>query len=111
MKKIISGNKYDFKVILTRKQRGSLFEIQSLYKMDKSLSTITNVNVIISELLEPILKTNEFQDSTIIVDFKNGQKLFNTAVEFFNDKNWIGFLEGELDEDRREGGWNSDFLF
>jgi hypothetical protein len=79
-------------------------------------SAITNVNFIISELIEPVLSPDGEDldidyETTLIVTGLEGESLFAASVEAFSDANWVERLEACLDEDRHEGGWNSNLEF
>jgi hypothetical protein len=109
MKQKITGNKYNYLIELSEQR---IFQILCICKMDKSKkSAITNVNAIIGEILQPVLGTDEIEDSFVDVDSRIGKNLFSSAVEIFKDKNWLCYLEKNLDEDIEQGGWNSDFKF
>ena len=111
MRKKISGNQYDYFIELSHHKNGSSFRILCLSKKDNRKSAITNVNTVIGEIIEPVLKTNEIEGSAIDVNMKTGKKLFANAVDTFTDKYWVAYLEKNLDKDKEEGGWNSKFKF
>ncbi len=108
MKKKIPGNRYDFIVKLQKIEKIHLFEILSVCKKDNKKSTITNLNFLISELIAPILNTNDIH-STLCVNKQQAEMLFSKSLNLFNDKILIKYLEKHLDVDRGYGGWNSNF--
>lgn len=110
MRAKIFGNRYEFIIELGRFDNAFSFEILSLFKATGQKSIITNLNLIISELVFPLLETTDV-DTTVILNKQQGTKLFNTSKSFFKNKYWIKLLEENLDEDRNIGGWNSDFKF
>ncbi|MCL6099085.1 MAG: hypothetical protein M1391_10960 [Bacteroidetes bacterium] len=108
MRATVSGNMYKFIIELEKNDNNFSFEILSLYHLTHQKSTITNLNLIISELIFPTLKTTDI-DTTIFLDKKTGVGLFRESIATFNDKRLVKTLEKALDEDRNIGGWNSDF--
>jgi len=111
MREKILGNRYDFILKLEKAEDEYCFEILSLYKKGERKSAITNVNFIISELVEPILNI-ELEDSFLFPrSKKKAEKLFSRSLSLFRDKLWVEDLEEHLDDDRSCGGWNSNFKF
>lgn len=100
MEQNINGFRYEFIVYF----EDNYFEISAIRKRDGRKSAITNLNIIISEIIEPILKDNNFEDSFLIVEnSKIGRKLFEHSIEILSDKNWTNrYLEKYLDEDFQE---------
>lgn len=112
MKEKIVGQRYDFLIELEKYGRSNCFHILSRYKKGKRKSTITNLNFIISELINPTLKIDEENiDTELILNHQQAEKLFFETVSTFKNKSWLDNLEVHLDEDRKLGGWNSDFRF
>ncbi|MDR0303770.1 MAG: hypothetical protein LBH98_03240 [Chitinispirillales bacterium] len=95
MKKQISGKRYDYIIELSE----GYFEVIAIRKQDKRRSAITNVNYIIGEIIEPILKTRDIPDTIIKVNKKDGLNLFSSAVDALNDEIWGRYLENQLYED------------
>jgi hypothetical protein len=97
----ISGNRYDFTV----RWDGNYFEVSTVRKKDGRKSAITNLNRIISEVLEPVLESSLIEDTYLIVDNSaNGKRLFDQAIRVLGDIEWVSkYLESELDEDMQEG--------
>jgi hypothetical protein len=102
MKEKIKGVRYNYLIDFSKME----FQIYAICKEDNKQSSITNLNTIIGEIVEPVLKTNEIENSWVEVDFKIGKKLFSIARNTFKDKHWINYLEKNLDEDKLQGGWN-----
>jgi hypothetical protein len=103
MNQQIKGYRYNYSIRLTDTD---YFEIIAIRKQNKRYSTITNFNTIISEIIEPVLKIYNIEDTIIKVDKQIGKKLFDLAFNTLNDKQWIKYLEKKLDEDFEMGGWN-----
>ncbi len=108
MKQKIIGKRYDYSIELLNRKTKSAFQILCLHKETNRKSAITNLNTIIGEIIEPVLKTNEIEDSIIDVNIESGKELFAVATDAFNDKHWVEYLENDLDEDLEQGGWNSE---
>jgi hypothetical protein len=96
MNKRFKGNNYDYIVDLSD---ADYFEIVAIRKKDKQKSAVTNLNCIIGEIIEPILKTNNVADSSIKVNQSLGIQLFNLTEKVLSDKSWVAYLEKNLDED------------
>lgn len=109
MNELIDGNRYKYSIELEKVNNNYFFEILSQFKEQNRKSTITNVNFIISEIIFPIIGTSDLE-TTIVLNKKNGEKLFDTTISIFNVPDWIDRLEIALDEDREIGGWNSNFI-
>jgi hypothetical protein len=98
MEQKIDSNRYKFAVKLIN---NVCFEIIAVRKKDNKKSSITNLNTIISEILYPVLGTINIEDTSLTVEnSQKGKKLFDFAVETFNDTYWVcNYLEVDLDED------------
>ena len=107
MRKKIEGNRYDFIIEGSNDGREYIFQIFSFYKKKQRMSEITNLNFIISELIEPVLNTIDI-DNMLSVKQLEGKKLFSKADSLLQNKSWVNYLEKCLDEDRSIGGWNAD---
>ncbi|HPI37121.1 MAG TPA: hypothetical protein PK397_04175 [Ignavibacteriaceae bacterium] len=107
MDRKISGNRYEFTVLLERSNKNFCFEVLSKYKPTGQKSTITNVNFIISELVFPIIETTDVETS-VFLNRRRGMKLFRETISSFKNDSWVQLLEEKLDEDRGYGGWNSN---
>jgi hypothetical protein len=107
MKQKIKGIRYDYEIDFSKTE----FQIFAICKEDNRQSSITNLNTIVGEIVEPILKTNEIENSWVEVDLKKGEKLFSLAIITFTDKHWIEYLEKNLNEDKQQGGWNTKYKF
>jgi len=101
MEQKIEGNEYNFVVKLTDNK---IFEIIATRKSDNRKSSITNLNVVIGEIVYPILNTIYVDDTSLNVDnFQIGKNLFDLAVDTLNDTFWVSrYLESYLDEDFSE---------
>jgi hypothetical protein len=106
MIKIIKTNQYVFKILLEECKNNYYFEIIAFCKTDKTRSTITNLNLIISELIEPIIAFESYE-TTIQIDENVGNQLYNEAIKLFNDKDWIEWLNTKLEDDKLAGAWSS----
>jgi len=98
MEQQIEGNRYVFIVKLLHHK---FFEIIAIRKIDNKKSSITNLNKIISEIIEPVLDTTDIdEDFLYVTDFKVGKNIFERAINTLNDTDWVNkYLENELDED------------
>ena len=105
MKSIIKTNSYNFSIILQKTKNDYIFEIVAICKIDKVKSNITNLNFIISELLEQFVSFENYEN-TIFVDKKTGGQVYYKAIKLFNDSKWIEMLIIELDDDRDAGEWS-----
>ena len=105
MKTKIKTNLYLFSIYL-REIKGKFdFEIRAICMSDGTKSRITNLNFIISELLEPTV-TLEGYETTIQLDKNTGNKIYFEAIQLFNDYEWIQQLFIELEDDRNAGEWS-----
>lgn len=114
MKEKIVGRRYDFVIELEKNGNSNCFRILSMYKKEKQKSAITNLNFIISELICPVLEIDDELDNIdvdLVLNYKQGKKLFLDTVSAFRDEAWFGKLEIYLDEDKSLGGWNANFSF
>jgi hypothetical protein len=109
-KEYFTGNRYNFQVQIRKLKSDFLFEINSQHIESKQKSTITNLNFLVSELIQPILEVN-IDETTILLDKNQGKRLFKKTISVFKNKSWILLLEENLDEDRNIGGWNASFNF
>ncbi len=105
MKKIIETKFYSFSINLIRNENIYHFEIIANCIFDNTKSSITNLNFIISEIIEPIIKFEDYE-STIIVNKYDGIKIYNETIKLFNDTEWINYLEIKLQEDKEAGEWD-----
>ena len=105
MQKKISTELYDFRILLECEQDNYSFELLAYDKVNKTKSNITNLNFIISELIEPIVLFEDYE-STIEVNKYKGNKLYNKTIEYLNDKKWIDSLLNKLADDQLAGVWS-----
>lgn len=105
-----NGNRYNYQVEINPTHR--TLEIYSKHLISKSFSPITNINFIISELSNSLSEKDFIEDSTWVIEtLKKLNKLKEKIDVIFKSKKSIDFLEKLLDQDRLQGGWNSDFEF
>jgi len=106
--KTFPGNRYD--VTVKSDTTNGYFEIFAMHKTTSKQSSVTNLNIVISEILNPILETkNKDIESNIWITnhIKHGQ-LVKWATKCFKDKYWIiNHLEEAFDDDRELGEWNN----
>ena len=97
----IEGNRYDYTI---KYLDNGVFEVSTIRKKDGRKSSITNLNMIIGEIIEPVLNTNNIEDSHLeIKERAIGEKLYKRAVRIFSDKQWISkYLECQLDDDMQD---------
>lgn len=105
MKTIIKTKLYDFSIYLHEIENNSTFEIIAFCNSDKTKSSITNLNFIISELLQPITTIEDYE-STIEIDKNIGNDIYNEAVMLFNDTDWLNYLFIKLEDDKNAGEWS-----
>ena len=111
MKKKIFGSRYNYFVELT-KSRNYFFEIFAVYKITQQVSVITNLNYLLSELQDETMDKERFFETTwILFDKTEVNKVWTRTIKLFSCDGFIKMLENKLDEDRIQGGWNSDFEF
>lgn len=105
-----NGNRYNYQIEISPKHR--TFEIYSKHLSSKSYSCITNINFIISELSDSLSEKDFIEDSMWKIEtLKKLEKLKEETITIFKSKKSIHFLEKLLDQDRLQGGWNSDIEF
>ena len=104
MKKTVKAKSYLFYIHLREDKAMGYFEIIANCIVDKTKSSITNLNFIIAEIIEPIIKFDDYE-TTIIVDKNIGREIYNKSIELFNDLEWLNQLERELEEDKSGGEW------
>lgn len=105
-----NGNRYNYQVEINQKHR--TLEIYSKHLISKSYSPITNINFIISELSNSLSEKDFFEESTWEIEtLKKLNKLKEKIDIIFKSGKSIDLLEKLLDQDRLQGGWNSDIEF
>jgi len=104
------GQKYEY--LIDADFRNSFFEIHSKHIKTNVVSTITNLNFILSEFESYYNQYDKVDETTwVIKDFNNLEKLWEKTNETFENDDFIIYLEKQLDIDRLYGGWNSEFSF
>ena len=104
MKKIVKTKLHIFSINLIESKTTCDFEIIAKCIADKTKSSITNLNFIISELLEPTIKIDDYE-TTITVNKKIGKEIYNESIVLFNDIEWLNLLEIALEDDKDAGEW------
>jgi hypothetical protein len=111
IRKTFPGNRYN--VIVEADTTDGYFEVSAIHKSSGRQSAVTNINTVISEILEPILKigSKDVETSIWISDNIKHGRLVKWAIRCLKNKHWvINYLEGAFDEDMELGGWNSKIL-
>lgn len=107
MKKVLKGNKYNFKILLSPlNQKQSLFAIRATHNHTKRTSFITTVNVILSEL-NISSDMPRFWETEWILKKNEANNLTAPAEQLLSNKKFIPYLEKYLDLDRRQSEWES----
>ncbi|MCK4311809.1 MAG: hypothetical protein KAW88_03635 [Candidatus Cloacimonetes bacterium] len=110
MKKKHIGLRYEYQIEVDFKINS--FEIHSKHIEAGAVSTITNLNYILSEFASFCKRNDRIDDTTwIIKNLDTLEKLWKRTNESFEDVDFILSLEKELDIDRYYGGWNSGYTF
>jgi len=108
-KTTFNGNKY--KIIVASDKSTGYIEISAVCKSSGRRSCITNLNFVLSELIEPIMGAKfvaQVEDSDICVkNEKKHAKLVRYISRYFEEPIYGGlaYLEDALDEDRKNGEW------
>jgi hypothetical protein len=105
MKITIKTQPYIFLIFLNEKKDNCTFEIIAYCNIEKTKSSITNLNFIISQLILSIIEFEDYE-STIKVNKSIGYKIYEEALILFNDNEWINRLFLELQDDRDAGEWS-----
>ena len=100
---------FKFRITLAADGSGksACFEIAALFKEKNSVSSITNLNYIISEFAGN-LSEKTYGESTWEITLKRGKQLFKKAIEYFKSETFLKFLERALFEDLSEGDWSEE---
>ena len=102
---MIKSSLYNFSLNLHKNKDNFSFEIVAFCNTDKTKSSITNLNFIISELIEPIIAFEDYE-TTLITDRDFGNKVYSEAVKLFNNSKWLNYLFDALEDDRIAGEWS-----
>ncbi|PIQ08156.1 MAG: hypothetical protein COW71_13190 [Ignavibacteriales bacterium CG18_big_fil_WC_8_21_14_2_50_31_20] len=104
------GQSYEY--LIEADFKNSFFYIHSKHIKTNAVSTITNLNFILSEFENCYNQNDEVGETTwFIKDFNNLKKLWEETNEAFENTNFVLYLERQLEIDRASGGWNSEFNF
>jgi hypothetical protein len=109
-KEYIKGNHYNFQIQVEELESEYLFEINSKHIATNGKSTITNLNFLISELIQPVLNIG-LEDTVLLLNEAQTKKLLKKTISSFKNKSWLKMLEENLNEDRNAGGWDANFTF
>ena len=115
IKEIFQGERYSFQLEI-HIDTISNFTIYSKYLKNNSVSTITNMNWIISEFGRILVDEDEmsnidWESDWEIKDRTLAEKLWEETKTAFNDISFIRYLEYQLDDDRSCGEWESGYEF
>jgi hypothetical protein len=109
IKAIFTGICYQY--LIEADLSSGMFEIYAKHIKTDRVSPITNLNQIISEFSQYCADEDETDDSTwVIKDSDRLKDLCDAANVYFADTKGIDFLEEKLDEDRNEGGWDTEVM-
>jgi hypothetical protein len=100
----IETDRHTHSIILDANDSLCAFEIIARDKLNNTKSTITNINWILSELITPIIQLENYE-TTIYASKEVFSNLYSNAVDSFRDKEWITYLEKELEKDKKNGEW------
>ncbi len=110
MKKKNIGQRYEYQIEADFKT--FFFEIYSKHIETNAVSTITNLNYILSEFASYYNQNDKVEETTWeLKNFDTLEKLWKETNETFEDVDSILFLEKQLDIDRACGGWNTEYTF
>lgn len=104
MKFTVNTKPYNFSINLREIKNKCSFEIIAIDNNNKTKSTITNLNFIISELIQPIISFKDYE-STIQINKNIGNEIYNTSIKLFNDAEWLHYLFNALEDDINAGKW------
>ncbi|OFY94013.1 MAG: hypothetical protein A3K10_18050 [Bacteroidetes bacterium RIFCSPLOWO2_12_FULL_31_6] len=104
MKSIIKTKPFNFSINLIEIENYCSFEIIAVSNNNKTKSSITNLNFIISELIEPIIAFENYE-STIQINKNIGNGIYNNSIKLFNDSEWLNYLFNVLEDDITAGEW------
>ncbi len=115
MKDFFHSKRYAFQAEIYLKDI-SHFTIYGKHLKTSAVSPITNVNCIISSFSSILVDKDEVSDinwgsTWEIKDRILAEKLWEEVIKFFQEDDFIRYLEYELDDDRDFGGWNSAYKF
>ena len=115
IKEKYQGERYSFQLEVYLNTT-SLFSIHAKHLKNNTVSTITNLNWIISEFGQILVNKEEmnninWESDWYIQNRTLAKKLWQNAKKAFNDIDFIRHLEYQLDEDRNCGEWESRYIF
>ena len=110
MKQTFQGDRYC--ITLEADELDGYFEISAVHKGSGRKSSVTNVNMVISEILRFVLddENTDFGESWLTIsDRVQHKRLTKWTIRCLKDRHWVvNHLEKAFDEDMEYGGWNSD---
>ncbi len=105
-----TGERFDYCLEVDFKFR--CLDIYSIHIQTDTVSTITNLNYILSEHADLYSKNDEVEETTWIINSSiRLKRLWKIMDDNFADTEFIQALEKELDIDRTYSGWNSEYKF
>lgn len=106
------SGEYSFYIELIKQDKSFYYEIVSVHNRTTQISTITNLNYILSELQDYLAFAENSDETTWKINNKvNAMRIWKFSKKLFRDSNFIIHLEKRLTEDRSLGGWNSTIKF
>ena len=103
---IISGNKYNYKLLLSSIGEEYQFSIKAIEKETKRTSFINTINVLLNELNIDSHNTR-FGESEWTISKKELKTFLRKINKLFIDEKSLPYLENFLDQDRIEGEWEN----
>lgn len=104
MKKIIKTKLHIFTIHRIEDEATSSFEIVAKCIADKTKSSITNMNFILSYLVVPFFELQQYE-TTIEVDNETCKIIYANSIALFNDIEWLNLLEIAIEDDKNAGEW------
>lgn len=107
MKMFVKGIRYNYKIFnCYYNSNNNHFSIKAIHKQTRRLSFITTINVILSELGIDSNKSM-FWESDWMLNRKKANKYSKRTYELFSDKNFLSYIEKNLNIDRQQSGWEN----
>lgn len=106
MKSSINGIKYYFKILVENDTEEYCFSIKAVSKENNRTSRITNLNAILSELNIDVADKKS-EESIWMVRKKESESLVRITRNLLLNREFVKYLEKNLDEDREQGEWEN----